>query len=259
MNIDALNRNYSPIGSGLIEKMYSDDYLSLGGRASTDIFIKEAAITKAASVLDVGSGLGGACLHLGKTIGCTVTGLDIVQSNVDEATARAKARSLDHLVKFHQGDAMAMPFDDGSFDVIISQDAWCHVPDKDRLLSECARVLAPGGTVAFTDWLQIDEMSVAQNEAIQGALVAANMATLDSYQKMLQQNGFKILHQHDTSAECLEQYRAIMARLNGMKDEICSTYSVRVYGIVREANQTIRQAFEDGKLGGGRIIAAKTP
>ena len=258
MNIDALNRNYSKIGSGLIEKMYSEDFLSPGGRASTDILAREAAITQDSRVLDVGCGLGGGSLHLANTIHCHVMGLDIVQSNVDEATVRAKSRALDHLVSFHQGDATAMPFADGTFDIIISQDAWCHVPDKDRLVADCARVIAPGGTLAFTDWLQIGEMTAAESAAVDGALVAANIATPDSYGGLLGKHGFTISQQYDTSADYQEQYRAIMVRLESMKDDISETYSPRVYGVMQDTNAIIQRAFEEKKLGGGRIIARKT-
>ena len=43
---------------------------------------------------------------------------------------------------------------DASFDVVIGQEAWCHVPDKPRLIAECARVVKPGGVIAFTDILR---------------------------------------------------------------------------------------------------------
>ena len=40
------------------------------------------------------------------------------------------------------------------FDVVIGQEAWCHVPEKPQLISECARVVKPGGVIAFTDILR---------------------------------------------------------------------------------------------------------
>ena len=46
-----------------------------------------------------------------------------------------------------------MPFVVDSFSMVWSQDAWCHVPGRDAVIGECARVLEPGGTIAFADWL----------------------------------------------------------------------------------------------------------
>lgn len=138
--------------------MYCDDYLSIGGKESTEILAEKAGITKESRVLDVGSGLGGPAFYLAKTYGCRVIGLDVTESNFREASRRAKARRLDHLVELKLGTALDMPFRTGTFDVVCGQDAWCHMTDKDRLIQECARVLAPGGMIAFTDWLQTGEM-----------------------------------------------------------------------------------------------------
>jgi sarcosine/dimethylglycine N-methyltransferase len=44
-----------------------------------------------------------------------------------------------------------MPFADETFDVVIGQEAWVHVPDKAGLIGECVRVLRRGGRIAFTD------------------------------------------------------------------------------------------------------------
>ncbi len=58
MSTSDVSRNYSRTGSELIEKIYSDDYLSIGGKASTDSLASDAGITVEMKVLDVGSGFG---------------------------------------------------------------------------------------------------------------------------------------------------------------------------------------------------------
>ena len=89
-NEDVLT-NYNAIGIDVIERMYSDGYLSIGGDESTREQARLGGIAAGHQVLDVGSGLGGpACLLAGE-FGCNVTGLDLVELNVAAARKAANA------------------------------------------------------------------------------------------------------------------------------------------------------------------------
>lgn len=257
MSVEDVRKNYSQVGSALIEKLYSDDYLSMGGTQSTDVLADKAGIGADHRVLDIGCGLGGPALHLADSKGCRVTGLDLVETNVEEAQRRASARALDHLVDFRVGDATALPFEDGGFDVIWGQDAWCHVPDKAKLIAECARVLAPNGIIAFTDWLETGEMSDARRAEVHEATASTNMATMARYRDLLETHGFEMVVQEDISDEFIREYRAIIARLESLEAEISETISPKVYRIIQEKNGAILRAFEERIMGGGRIIARR--
>lgn len=257
MNVTETSQTYSQLGASLIETLYSDDYLSIGGKASTDLLVTQAGITRDTRILDVGSGLGGPALHLAETHGCSVTGLDIVETNVHESNKRAKARSLGHLVTFQLGDATAMPFEAAQFDLVMGQDAWCHVPDKDKLIEECTRVAIPGGTLAFTDWLQVGEMAADKRDVILAAITAPNLATPEGYRDLLQKHGFTISRQEDISATFIDQYRDIITKLKAMEAEISENISPKVFAILLDKNTTILDAFEQSKMGGGRLIATK--
>ncbi len=82
-----------------------------------------------------------------------------------------------------------MPFEDASFDVVIGQEAWCHVPDKPRLIAECARVLKPGGAIAFTDILRREPLQAAELQRMQQGMPFPTLETLDGYSGLLAQNG----------------------------------------------------------------------
>lgn len=257
MSVEDVRKNYSQIGSALIEKLYSDDYLSMGGTQSTDVLADKAGIGADHHVLDIGCGLGGPALHLASGKGCRITGLDLVETNIDEAQRRAKARALDHLVDFRVGDATALPFEEGGFDIVWGQDAWCHVPDKAKLIAESARVLAAGGAIAFTDWLETGAMSDARRAEVHEATASTNMATMEGYCGLLETHGFEVLVQEDISDDFIHEYRAIIARLGSLEDEISETISPKVYRIIQEKNSAILQAFEQRVMGGGRIIARR--
>ncbi len=65
------------------------------------------------------------------------------------ATLRANAKRLGLEVRTEQVDAERLPFDDGSFDLVLGHAVLHHIPHLDRAFAEFARVLAPGGTVLF--------------------------------------------------------------------------------------------------------------
>lgn len=255
--IDDVRKNYNRVGIEIIEAMYANDYLSIGGVASTEHLAAEAGVDAESRILDVGSGLGGPALHLAQTFGARVTGIDLVDHNVQESTARAKARGLDRLVDFHAGDATRLPFEDACFDIVWGQDAWCHITDKDTLIHQCARVLEPGGIIAFTDWLVAGEMSGAQRLEILAAAASTAMATSREYRRLLTNHGFVHLAETDVTQVFVQQYRDIMAGLGSKQERITRKFSEKVFGIVAEKNAIILNAFENGLLGGSMFIAKK--
>ena len=68
----------------------------------------------------------------------------------EELTRRV---GLQQQVRVIEGNVLQVPLPDASIDVVISQEALLHVPDKARALSQAFRILKPGGRIAFTDWV----------------------------------------------------------------------------------------------------------
>jgi SAM-dependent methyltransferase len=102
-------------------------------------------------VLDVGSGVGGIARFLASKYGCRITGIDITEEFVEasrELTARCR---LADLVEFHQGDALAMPFADESFDAACCISVAVNIADKAGLLAEIGRVLKPGARLVWSE------------------------------------------------------------------------------------------------------------
>jgi ubiquinone/menaquinone biosynthesis C-methylase UbiE len=97
--------------------------------------------------LDVGTGAGAFALALAPLVR-EVIGLDVVPELLDEARKRAPAN-----VELVEGDATALPFDRGSFDLACSARTLHHVPRPELLLAELDRVLRPGGTMLVVDQL----------------------------------------------------------------------------------------------------------
>jgi ubiquinone/menaquinone biosynthesis C-methylase UbiE len=100
-------------------------------------------------VLDVAAGNGNATLAAARR-GCRVTSTDYVSALLDRAAERAAAERLD--VAFQVADAEALPFEDGSFDAVLSTFGVMFTPDQERAASELARVCCPGGRIGLANW-----------------------------------------------------------------------------------------------------------
>lgn len=129
------------------------DEFHIRGRQATQELARQIRIDETMQVLDVGSGLGGASRYLALEFGCRVTGLDLTEEYCRVATMLARRLGLDTLVSYRHGNALSMPFEDASFDVLWTQHAAMNIPDKAGLYREMWRVLKPGGVLALYDIL----------------------------------------------------------------------------------------------------------
>ena len=254
---ELINKNYSEVGAAIIQRLYGEGYLSPGGKHATGRLARLAAPTKNTRILDVGCGVGGAAVWLAAEVGCSVTGLDLVMSNIETARATAVSYGVDHLVRFEQGNAAAMPFESHAFSMIWGQDAWCHVPDRDALFAECARVLEPGGAIAFSDWLLTGEEDDFYRHYLLPATACPGYETLTGYTTLLERHGFVDIETEDLSADYARHYVQAMERLEDARDWITETYGPRVFAIVLERNGYASTAFENRQVGGGQYRARK--
>ncbi len=103
-------------------------------------------------VLDLGSGAGMDSVIAALMVGTdgSVTGIDMTPEMIEKARKGAAELGLRNIT-FVEGEAEHLPFDDASFDVVISNGVIDLVPDKDAVFGEIHRVLVPGGRIQVAD------------------------------------------------------------------------------------------------------------
>jgi ubiquinone/menaquinone biosynthesis C-methylase UbiE len=125
------------------------DRISAGFRQEAEEFVERLALTPAQDVLDSACGTGNLAIPAARS-GANVTGFDLVPALL-EATARWAARE-ELTIQLDQGTVEALPYDDASFDVVLSMFGLMFAARPDRVAAELARVTRRGGRVALANW-----------------------------------------------------------------------------------------------------------
>lgn len=112
-------------------------------------FLARLAVAPGTRMLDVGCGAGQIAIPAARA-GVRVTGVDIALNSIEQARARALAESLD--IRFDEGDAEMLAFDDGSFDLVVSLIGAMFAPRPERVAAELIRVCRPAGRIVMANW-----------------------------------------------------------------------------------------------------------
>lgn len=239
-----------------ILKEYDQDHY--GGVQANDILARKAGLDSGHVVLDVCSGIGGPSRYLADCYGCRVIGLDFTESRYRAPQHLTRLVGLDHLVSYRHGNALAMPFGAAEFDVAIGQEAWCHVPDKARLIGECARVLKPGGVIAFTDILRQPSLTDSEWQQLVREMTYADLGSFERYRMLLGQNGFSIVVCDDLSIDWAAILKKRLAMYRSLKDETIRRFGAAHYEAWDRSYSFFVGLYQIDKLGGGRFVARKT-
>lgn len=127
------------------------DQFHTRGLAATADLAALAGLQRGESVLDVGCGIGGPARFLAETCGCRVVGIDLSESFIEAARYLTERTGQSAQVSFQVGSALALPFEEARFDVVLLQHVAMNIADRDRLYGEIRRVLKPGGRFATFD------------------------------------------------------------------------------------------------------------
>lgn len=128
----------------------------IGGMAATERLAQIIDPQPGDEILDVGCGVGIGAVYLAQRFGCRVSGVDLMPRMVERARERAERHGVLDRVDFRVADMHALPFAGSSFSSAIAESVLSFSADKAQVVEELARVVEPGGMVAFTEaiWVQ---------------------------------------------------------------------------------------------------------
>ncbi|MDF1732229.1 MAG: methyltransferase domain-containing protein [Minwuia sp.] len=164
---------------------------------------------------------------------------------------------MDRQIDVVQGDAQQMPFADNSLDIALSQEAFLHIPDKQAVLNEAARILKPGGRLGFTDLIAGPALEETDRAALEAGIEMRTLQTVPDYKAKFRAAGLSLVRHDDLSpqwvtilTERLEWYRAMNRGTrqtlgDGIHERYMDDYEIFV-GLV-----------QCGRLGGGRFVLRK--
>ncbi|WP_329395576.1 methyltransferase domain-containing protein [Streptomyces melanogenes] len=177
-------------------------------------------LTPDSTVLDLGSGYGGATRYLAERFGCRVVALNLSESQNARHRATNAERGLDTLIEVVTGSFHDIPFPDRRFDVVWSQEAFCHSGDRTRLLSEAVRVLKPEGVLVFTDLMAAEDVPERTLRPAVSRLGVDALATPNLYRQTLAGLGLSRTDFDDRSGEILTHYERLTAETSRREDEL---------------------------------------
>jgi SAM-dependent methyltransferase len=163
------------------------ELLHVGGMAASADLAKRGSVVAGMRGVDMCCGLGAAMRFLVRTLNVeSMVGVDVTPRNVERGQERCRVEGLDGRVQLLLADATETGLPPASADFIWAEDAWCYVPDKAKLVAEAARLVRPGGTIAFTDWVEGPvPLEGAEAERFLRMMRFATLADIADYRRLL--------------------------------------------------------------------------
>ncbi|MBW2263175.1 MAG: class I SAM-dependent methyltransferase [Deltaproteobacteria bacterium] len=224
-----------------------------GGEALTLELLDAVKAGPDDDLLDVATGPGASAVLAARKKGCRVTGVDLSTENLARTGALAKERGVADLVTVREADAERLPFEDGSFDVVLCECAFCTFVDKTTAAREMARVLRPGGRLALSDMtLETDAFPEDLDTLLMRVACISDAVPGERLEAFFSDEGFVDLETGDARWALHEMVEDIRGRLLAV--ELASKLGkIDLGGIdVQEGKRMARRSIEiieDGTVG----------
>ncbi len=198
------------------------------------------------TILDIGSGYGGASRYLAAKFGCQVTSLNLSENQNIHNRMVNKKNGLDHLVDVVDGSFENIPFPDRSFDVVWSQDAILHSGNRARVIDEVARVLKEGGVFIFTDIMQSSDCPEGVLQPILDRIHLQSLASPVFYKETSRLCNLEEVRFEDLTYNLICHYDQVLQETKNQEQELKGHISATY---IENMKTGLRHWVEGGKNG----------
>jgi SAM-dependent methyltransferase len=189
-----------------------------------------------------------------------MTGVDATATVVERGRQRCKAEGLEGKIQLVLADVTQSGLPSGSADFVWGEDAWCYVVDKAKLIAEAARLVRPGGLIAFTDWVEGKAgMSDAEADRFLTFMKFPNVQDIPGYSSLLKANGCGVTIAADTGrfAPCVDLYLSMLDMQLTYDALRIIGFDTKLMGAMAAEMQFMQGLAHAGKVIQGLFVARK--
>ena len=246
---------------GDISRLIMGEQLHVGGLQSTVLLAARAGIGAGMVGVDLCCCTGAGMRALVRFCAAErMIGVDATAQVVERGRQLCRDEGLEERISFLVGDACATDLPGEAADFAWGEDAWCYVEDKPALIVEAARLLRPGGVVAFTDWVEgPPRMDTDEAGRLLRFMRFPSILDIQDYRRLLEDAGLRVETAEDTGrfARYFELYRdMITMQLTYDALKAVGFDSGRMEALERERD-FVRQLAGQGKLTQAMFVARK--
>jgi cyclopropane fatty-acyl-phospholipid synthase-like methyltransferase len=239
------------------EDLYAHDQDHYGGINATDELARQAQIGPGTAVADFCAGLGGTVRYLAHKYGADVTGVELTPVRAAGAKELTRLVGLQGIARIVEGNVMDAPLADASVDAVVSQEAFCHVPDVKKAVAEAKRILKTGGRLAFTDWVANQPLEAADVQLMWDGMAIQPLRSIPDYRHLVEGTGLKVLSVADLTEEWRPILNERLTMYQRLREEARQSGTPVGHDAFHESYIRFVDLVQQRKLGGVRIVASK--
>ncbi|MFP4159399.1 MAG: methyltransferase domain-containing protein [Desulfobacterales bacterium] len=207
---------------------------------------RSGLIGKNARVIDLGGGFSGSARYLAKNYGWEVVVLNLSETENRRGRKMNREQGLGHLIEVIDGNFAEIPYEDGHFDLVWSQDAILHSDNRKKVLEEAHRVLKPGGEMIFTDPMQADGCPEGVLEPIYERIHLQSLGSPGFYRDYAKKLGFEEVSYEPLDQHLTLHYGRVLKELEARDNELDGVVS-REY--IENMKKGLRHWVDGGQKG----------